>query len=231
LDLEAPQASEPAPIENAEAELEEVAPAISSESGESVVVLSDRVPLYQLHKPNWGIELAGSLQGFGKGATVATDRTDINVRAIGFQIDYQPRFLQSAGVIGFGPSFGLYPPTPPDANLIRTTSQWFVGGQARYQLRLFREQPLVPMVGYAAEYLVYRYKGENAASGRLLLQGPIFGAYLLLNWLEPSAAADMFTNNGISRSYLVGELRMLSGSDVNVDVPGKSVFFGLRVEY
>jgi hypothetical protein len=229
------------PQDSAEAQLEEVAPVEGpSQEAETSARFTgfDRVPLYQLHRPEWGVELAGSLQGFGKEAQIAGDVSDLKVRGVGFQFDYQPRFLQAIGVIGLGPSFGAYPVTPASDTYAAATAHWYVGGQVRYQARFFREQILVPMIGYAFEYMSYRYKAVHAPggdlpgeSGRLLLQGPVFGAWLLLNWFEPSAAADMFVNNGVSRSYLVAEMRMLQGADINVDVPGEALFFGLRIEY
>ncbi len=54
---------------------------------------------------------------------------------------------------------------------------------------------------------------------------------LLLNFMEPSSAAEMYYSHGVSRSYLVAEMRNLAGTDANVTVSGSSYFFGLRLEF
>jgi hypothetical protein len=71
----------------------------------------------------------------------------------------------------------------------------------------------------------------TGAAGRFQTKGPIFGGEFLLNWLDQDAARQAFAAYGIARSYLVAELRALSGSDTNVSISGRSLFFGLRIEF
>lgn len=186
------------------------------------------VPYYQLSRPNWGVELAGSASALG-GQDVVAQQGGVATRAFTIQFEYQPEFIQSIGVIGFGPSVSLYPILPAGAVSPKAFSNFAVGGQIRYQARFFREQILVPMAGFEAQML--RYDFNSIGPGTATLTGPFFGAMLLLNVFEPSSAAEMYIDTGISRSYLVAELKNLSGAGGGVTVSGSSLYFGLRFEF
>jgi len=193
---------------------------------EAEPVRNSRIPLYQYLRPNLGIELSTSLLALGGmnfGAVQVTAKAP--TRAVHIEFDYQPTFLQAFGVLGFGPSFGVVDPGSGTASL---GSIWSAGGQIRYQARFFREQPLVPMAGYYAENIVYHI--NDGPTGSLLITGPMLGAYLLLNTFEPSAAAEVFANSEVLRSYIVGEYRSALGTSAHYSVNGQSVYFGLRVE-
>jgi hypothetical protein len=195
----------------------------------------EHLRVYEWTRPNWGIQLTGSHSALGGGYVSASTQGN-QVRGLTVHGEWQPEWIQAIGVLGIGPSLGLYPIV--DGGSIRPTggsgidigSNWSVGGQVRYQLRLFHEQPLVPVAGYALDYLSYHlpYVGTT---GRMLIKGPFFGAMLFLNFLEPSAAVDNYVTNGISRTYLVAELRIPTGGDGTVEVGDKSYFFGLRFEF
>jgi hypothetical protein len=85
------------------------------------------------------------------------------------------------------------------------------------------------MVGYQAESLAYR--GALGEADRLWLRGPFVGAMFLLNVLDRETAASFYDNVGVSRSYLVAELRQLAGADERISINERSLFFGLRIEY
>ena len=149
-------------------------------------------------------------------------------KAVLMEFDYQPDFLQSFGVIGIGPSFAFYPvfgTTVTDSAF----SLWSAGAHIRYQARFFRQQPIVPVVGYSLEYFTYRF--QNASNGSMILQGPVFGAWIFLNMFEPSSAAQLYIDYKISRCYAIAEMRFLTGSDANISISGSSLYFGLRFEY
>ncbi len=126
-------------------------------------------------------------------------------------------------MLGVGPNFTYA------QGLGSFTRQIFApGAQVRYQARFFREQLLVPMAGYELRYARYLFP---EAQGALTAKGPFFGALLLMNFLEPDAATEAFIEHGVSRTYLVAELHLLSGNDATVSLAGRSLFFGLRFEF
>jgi hypothetical protein len=87
----------------------------------------------------------------------------------------------------------------------------------------------VPTIGYEYQYLTYAL--TTGPQGAMPLSGPVFGAMFLLNVLEPTSAAEMYVEQGISRSYLVAEFKSLQGNDANLSISGQSFFFGLRFEF
>jgi hypothetical protein len=222
---EATQASSTPPSPSVEAILVEPSPSVS-QSRMSVRV--ERVPRYQRHQPQFAISIAGALQALDNQNLTRASDSKAQVRGFSAQWEFQPRALQSAGVFGFGPSFGFYPSLPKQGGR-GGRSSWALGGQLRYQARFFREQILVPMVGYQAESLAYR--GALGEADRLWLRGPFVGAMFLLNVLDRETAASFYDNVGVSRSYLVAELRQLAGADERISINERSLFFGLRIEY
>jgi len=97
-------------------------------------------------------------------------------------------------------------------------------------MKYFRGQVLVPMGGYQFGYFSYNLPNSGLV-GNFITQGPFFGAMLLLNPLEKDAASDMYFNYGISRTYLVGEYRLLSGGDANLSIRAGLIYAGLRFEF
>jgi hypothetical protein len=227
-ELEAPseaQAEIPPPTDSESAE-------VPLETAVSEAYSYNRIPLYQRHRPEWAASLSAAPQAFGNQNPSASQTGSGDVLGFSLQWEFQPQVLQEFGVLGFGAGLQLYPVFPETEGVEiagSKTSNWSIGGQVRYQARFFREQILVPFAGFQLESLAYRYSGNQVA--RTTLQGPIFGGMLLLNALEPSAAGDIFSNHGISRSYLVAELRALTGGDSEIQIDGSSLFFGLRIEY
>ncbi len=186
-------------------------------------------PLYHQVKPTWGLELTGSLSALGSNPNIP-NRGASSVKSISFQLDYQPTFLQKYGVFGLGPSFQLYPVSPYQGFTSKALGGiWSLGGQVHYQLQFFKEQPLVPTLGYLMEY--WNYRLADGSNGKFFAKGPSLGLMFLLNILEPESAVEFFLSWGVSRNYLVAELRFLSGSDSTVSFAGNSLFFGLRFEF
>ncbi|MGK5083924.1 hypothetical protein WDW37_11540 [Bdellovibrionota bacterium FG-1] len=229
--VEAPPAPPPPPaVEEAQKiELPKSEPTENDVESTTVEHRNSRVPAYTITRPAWGIQFTGALKAFGGNDFIAA-QAGVPTRAFQVSGEYLFPFLQSIGVLSLGPTVGTYPIFGSITS--NAVSVFEVGGQVRYQFRFFREQPIVPIAGFQFEYLSYRftYPSPSGMSGALMATGPSFGGMLLLNWLEPSAAAESYVENGISRSYLLAELRSLSGTDANLSLSGMSLFFGLRLE-
>lgn len=187
-----------------------------------------RIPIHQLIRPTLGISLDYSMNAFG-GAGLTGSQGANKAMAFSLSFEYQPAFIQSLGVIGLGPVFSMYPigggVTDSIASLVS------VGGQARYQLRYFRNQFLVPVISYSAEFLYYDFKGSPM--GTVLIHGPGVGLWFLLNIVEPSVANAAYVSSGITRTYLVAQWKRLEGAstDGSVSTSGGSFYFGLRFEF
>ncbi len=161
-----------------------------------------------------------------------------SISAIGLMLDYQPAFMQFFGVLDLGASIAINPIFPtPNTYVNSILSLYSAGLQARYQLRFFRGQPLVPMIGYYADAFSYSFSGSTALgdsinlSGRTMIHGRIVGAWLLLNWIEPTVAREYFIDSGASRSYLTFEARELLSNGPSFNVSGWSYLFGFRSEF
>jgi hypothetical protein len=229
--------AEAAPAPRAQPETEVAAPAPSLSAPEpdrasaapeyrTTTHYQARIPGYQLERPMWGFEVTGSASALG-GTDVLTQST--TTQAVGIQIDYQPPFLQFLGVIDLGIQGGIF----NNAALTETAFTWYyLGVQVRYQLKVFREQPIVPVAGF--EYIWTHFNLNTGDVGSGIASGPFFGAWLLMNFFDEGDAAQMYVNNGISRTYVVAELHeqtLTSTQDSNVSASGQSLFFGLRFEF
>ena len=214
--------------------VEAAEPEPSTESDTESSLTHPNYPRFQRLRPQWGVELTGSINAWGQQALVA-EQGDAPSRAFSLHFEYQPQFLQSLGVVSFGPSVAIYPMMGTSA-LPSVFSVFTVGGQIRYQARYFREQVIVPVVGYSWEHLTYTF--SNGSSGGFGVQGPLLGLWFLLNVLEPATATQFYAYQGVLRSYFVLESRSLSGEDSKplsdgrtLTISGSSYFFGFRLEY
>jgi hypothetical protein len=199
----------------------------SGQSVEKKSVLIEHDTSYIDARPNFGFQIEGSLNAFG-GSTISPAQQGVTSKAVLLETEYQPAFLQSFGVLGFGPSIGAYPTTGSVQVVNGLTSLWEVGAQVRYQFKYFTEQVIVPFVAY--NYQRLNYNIIQGGNGSLSIAGGSAGLSVLLNRLDESAAADLYHNTGISRLYLVAEMKNLQGSNEDVAVNGSSFFLGIRCE-
>ncbi len=203
----------------------------ASESPSSSTFEIDVRP-YDRERPNWALQVAYGPSALGTGGDLpGANASEVkNFRGVTLQTEWQPAFLQALGVIGLGPSAQVYPEIPKTTLSSNTIALWSVGFQARYQMKYFRGQWVVPMGGYSIESVQYNVGGE---SGRFLAQGPFAGAFILLNPLEPSAAGEFYATTGVKRTYLVAEARLRTGSATGSGptVGETAWFFGLRSEW
>ena len=233
----APEPTSPAPPPTSTADTAtppSIAPVSSADSsgqsgGQSSSEAVD-TPRYTFSQPTYAVSLMGTLSAasipfLDTNGTASTQK----LRGISLGLEFQPEFLQSVGVLGFGPNLSyFFTSEVPDQVTAGGFAVYSIGGEIRYQARFFHEQFLVPFVGYEMESMAYRLKNF---SGSLSINGLAFGGMLLLNALEPEAAGTFYSDQGVSRSYLVAEWRGRSGSDKNLTFSGNAFFFGLRIEF
>lgn len=208
--------------------------------GESVKRFDRSIPPSERENPTVGIDIHASLQAFGTPirseqmvngvGTGIINESQVNNFGIGFE--YEPEFLQSLGVFSIGPSVNMYFLDPIGDLTDGAFSILSVGGSLKYQLRFMRSQILVPFAGFEAQMIRYSFLEETGlGTGWTTSSGPTLGAMLLLNWMEPSSAHNLFSEYGIKRSYLVGEAKYLTADNALFTTNGTAIYFGLRMEY
>lgn len=209
----------------------ETAPAPSSpapsKGGASQNTASLKLPIYDRVNPEWGLQLAYSFRSLDKSRFPTQGH--IPMRAVSFQLDYLPLPTHRYGILGLGFALGAYPVNGRKDVFDNLNSSWSVGAQASYQARFFHSQIFVPVGGYRLDHWFYDFK--KAGAGSLWLQGPFVGLWLMLNVLDPRSASNFFSERGVSKTYLVSELRFTKGSNDDVTLEGSTYFFGLRFEF
>lgn len=191
------------------------------------VEFNPRIPRFRAKRPKWAFQLQGTHSAF---SGEAQDQLD---KRIGFSFigEYLPTFIQDIGVFSLGATLTLFPSTT-QAELSRNfLSLWSFGAQARYQARFFREQPVVPLIGFAYDFTFYNL--ANGAQGNLPISSLFYGLMIYLNMFEQKGASDFYVNYKALRSYLVVELRQAlsaQNSDLNLSSL-KTYYFGFRIEF
>lgn len=199
---------------------------MTPETTEVAEELDIRVPRYQQIKPNVAVQVTVSPKAFDGPRTASSAASGVELRGASLQIEYQPEKFQKYGIWSVGGGLGLYRPVPSTATR-SFVGTWSASALIRYQLRYFREQPIVPVLSYQLEHLRYSMNGR---SGSFLAHGPAVGIWILLNVIDSDSAATFYAESKVCRSYLVAELRKTAGSDRNLRLEGNSYFFGLRFE-
>ena len=218
-------------------------------------LFADRPRAYDYERPSWAFQMGVTLQGLGKPYRLTGDPYSYNVRGATLEFDYEPKFLQAFGVFSIGPNlsyFGTSGITTPDAQisppqLTQGLGLWSYGISARYQARFVNGQKFVPYAGFEAQNFSYKLLGVAPTNGSAptvdpntggtywkgssWVSGPVIGAMLLLNWLEPEMAQETYNNWGLKRSYLFAEGKVLNSTDHVVDTDGAAIYFGFRIEY
>jgi|GEM_PF-2691681 len=199
-----------------------------------------KIPIIDRENPTWGVDIHSSLQALG--TKIKSQALDVNgnptgkindsdVNNFGMGLEYEPKALQHFGVIDLGPSLNLYF-LQPEGDLTKNAfSIYSLGFSVKYQLRFWSGQPIVPFVGYEAQEIHYSFQDASLGAGWTTASGPTFGALIFLNWMEPEAAHNLWSETGIRRSYLVAELKSLTSSNEVLTTVGQAIYFGLRLEY
>jgi hypothetical protein len=181
-------------------------------------------------KPHYAIHLVGSLSPLGgtpdvPGATLDQTRA----YAVSLGLEYQPEFLQTFGVVSFGPVVdGYFFSGKPAVVESSKVGLYGLGGTIKYQGYWMDRQILVPYFGY--QLSSYKYSFIDGSSGRMMSGGIFGGVMFLLNVLAPQEAFEGMQSSGLTRSYLTFELKNLTGTSEHMTMGGMQIYFGLRLE-
>lgn len=208
--------------------------------GQSTKHFDRSIPPYDRENPTVGIDIHASLAALGTpirsqvlvNGVPTGAMNESSVRNFGVGFEFEPKFLQSIGVVSLGPSVNMYALEPIGDLTESALSILSVGFSAKYQLKFMRSQVFVPFAGFEAQMIHYAFHAETGlGSGWTTSTGPTFGGLLLLNWMEPSSAHNLYSDYGIKRTYLVGEAKLLKAGEPVLSVEGTAIYFGLRMEY
>lgn len=192
-------------------------------------LIQDPPPLYQLHEPKWGLQLNGSWGAAGSSRINTASNAEQATHAIEFHWDYQPLFLRDYGLLAIGPYIGLNPLNGKSSELDTNPMANNVGGiELRYQMRYFKEQAFVPIIGYHIESRGYKIRGSRAK--RFTAHGPSAGLWFLLNGLDKKTAAFSYLDYGISRTYIITEVKWKRAQSSELSMDGFQTHAGLRFE-
>jgi hypothetical protein len=190
------------------------------------------IPTYEQSRPKWGFGISGGTNA-GSNQSLSTQNGEevIRVNHFDLNIEYQPVAIQDIGVIGIGGTFGMHPYYTEDVDRLAVS----VGGLVRYQARFFEGQVLVPVVGFAVE----RWKTSYENLG-FMAAGPLGGVWLYLSGIDKRAANSLYRKYGVSRTYIVAEVKSLGGGTdetnetggrVGDSIEGESYHAGFRLEF
>jgi hypothetical protein len=184
-----------------------------------------RIPLQDRQGPRIGLEFGFLYQALGNPFELEEAESDSNLSGLSIRADYQPRFFQRFGVLSFGPSLQLFYDAEISSNLVSLRA---AGGQVRYQAFFFRNQPIVPTIGYSFDYLNFEIDGDLFTGSA---HGPLFELGILLNFFDPRIATDIYQTFRVRRTYLLIGARLNSGDLDGESFSGTSYHAGLRMEF
>lgn len=209
------------PTETPEAQTTPIATPPPSDSDEH-----EGGPEYQRVLPQWALGISASLSAFPDTLTPPHMASDEPIYGTQLVFDFQPSIFQSAGVFGLGvvAEFLKYP-----GSFSNSPGMNGIGGELRYQAYYVRQQWLVPYMAYQWVQVFYDFK--QGPKGILSTSGPLYGISLLLNGFSQQDSGEFYEEWGIARSYLFAELHTEKGIDRGITLQGRSLFFGLRLEW
>jgi len=181
------------------------------------------LPWYQSLKSNWGIQIRTGINGFPS--------ADGNGNLYLFSYEWMIPF-QKAGIFSLGANLGLLPLQAPTTSIVSSNLlNPFVGAQLRYQLKVFKNQPLVPTGALTYDY--YRIKNNNPVlnfvSGFQI--GYSFGLMLNLTWIDQMTARDAHRSIGLTKAYLTAEIFQSEFQNAAFYLNSRFYLFGLRTEF
>ncbi len=197
----------------------------SEEEGPPQSILDDpdydpSMPWYQSLRSGWALQFRTALRNF------PTSGASGNL----FQLSGEwvvP--FQKAGIFSIGGTFGGI----SDLQNGFTAQQVFpmVGGVLRYQLKLFKNQPLVPTAALSYDY----YRIPNGGSLSQMPDGSqmgfSYGVMLNLSWIDQVTARDAYRTLGMTKAYLTAEIFETEFQNSVFSLIPNFYVFGLRLEF
>ncbi len=178
------------------------------------------LPWYQSLRSGWALQFRTAIRNFPTGGASG------NLFQIGGEwiLPFQKAGLFSigaslAGVSALQSGFSTYSVFP------------MIGGTFRYQLKLFKNQPIVPTAALGYDH----YRIPNGAA---LAQMPggnqmsfSYGLMVNLSWIDQVTARDAYRSLGMTKAYLTAEILETEFQNSIFSVVPELYVFGLRLEF
>ena len=179
-------------------------------------------PWYQTAKSTWSLGFRAGLDDF-PGSSAQGDLFQISGDWI---IPWQ-----TLGLFSVGPQIAVLNLKSPVVGTVSDPLNLMLGASVRYQLKIMKNQLLVPTASLSWDY--YRVKSAFPVAPYATGNGISFTAGVLLNlgWIDRETAKEAFQSLGMTRAYLSAELQ--STSFKNTVFTRNAVFylFGIRFEF
>ncbi len=197
-----------------------------TELGDSILDHPDydpNVPWYQALSPSWAVHLRAAISGLP-----SAGNGNLYQAGLEWLIPWQ-----KLGVFSIGANLGILPLEGPAESPLSGSNLMnaFVGGQLRYQLKVFHNQILVPTATVSYDY--YRLKLRTAnidyVSGSQMGYG--FGAMLNLGWIDPVTSRGAYQALGLTRFYVTAELFQSPFANFAFSLNSRFYLFGIRAEF
>ncbi len=138
---------------------------------------------------------------------------------------------QTLGLFSVGPQFAVLNLKSPVVGTVSDPLNLMLGATFRYQLKLMKNQPLVPTVALSWDY--YRLKSAFPVAPYATGSGISFSAGLLLNlgWIDRDTAKEAFQSLGMTRAYLTAEVQSTAFQNTVFSRDAVFYLFGIRFEF
>lgn|GEM_PF-1794605 len=178
------------------------------------------IPWYQSLRSRWGLQFRTGIRNF------PSTQASGNLYQVAFEWMIP---FQKAGILSLGGAFGGI------HNLqIGFTNQSIspmVGGLIRYQLKVFKNQPIVPTAAVTYDYYRIPNGGPFAQVPSGTLTGFSYGLMLNLTWIDQVTARDAYRSLGLTKAYLTAEISQPEFKNSVFVLKPTFYLFGLRMEF
>ncbi|NDG83782.1 MAG: hypothetical protein EBX52_01940 [Proteobacteria bacterium] len=203
------------------------APSSASSARKGGSILDDphydpSIPWYQSIRPRWGFQIRLAPHGF----PVKSGNGDLYQFGMEWLAPYQ-----KLGIFSLGANAGFLKLYAPDTSLATTFFNPIVGGQLRYQLKFFSNQPIVPTGSLTYDY--YQLKNNapvpaHASGGQM---GYSLGLMLNLSWIDPITSRGAYLSLGLTKFYLTAEMFRSKFKNGVFQLDSKFYLLGIRAEF
>jgi hypothetical protein len=138
---------------------------------------------------------------------------------------------QSFGILSGGVHLGVLPLQDAALTIPVTNSNGIAGFQLRYQLKVFKQQWLVPMIDWEYHFTWLTARAGDTGKMTDYSTGIGYGIWLLLNPFDGTTARDAYQSLGAVRSYLTFEVLPLKIDNPLFELDGNLYMLGIRMEF
>lgn len=179
-------------------------------------------PWYQIAKSTWSIGLRAGLDDFP--SSVA--QGDLFQLSGDWIIPWQ-----TLGLFSVGPQIAVLNLRSPVVGTVSDPLNLMLGATIRYQLKIMKNQPLVPTIAVSWDY--YRLKSAFPVAPYATGGGVSFSAGALLNlgWIDRETAKEAFQSLGMTRAYLSAEVQSTAFKNTVFSNEALFYLFGIRFEF